>query len=319
MDTIRSYLDNMFAGLPRTERVKRLRNELLSNMEERYLDLKSQGKTENEAIGIVISEFGNIDELFAELNIQKGDAPLPEATPEQVESYFACVRQSARSIAWGVFLCIMGPAMLILFNQLFGAGFMGVSNQSAPMLALIPLFLCVVPGVGMLIYGGMRLDVYKKLETDMLMPAAVRAKLESEMEAYHPSFIRSIIIGVGLCVLCPVPLFAFAAFGDAIAPYGMVILLLFVACGVQLFIRSGMLHESYQKLLKTGDYKVVKNKNDKVVSIVASIVWPLATAVFLFCGFVYNLWGTAWIIFPILGILFGIFSNVYNKVKGYED
>lgn len=318
MDTIRSYLDNMFAGLPRTERVQRLRSELFSNMEERYSDLKSQGKTENEAIGIVISEFGNIDELLAELNIQKGDANLPEATPEQVENYFGCVRESARSIAWGVFLCIMGPAMLILFSQLFGAGFMGVSAEAAPILGLIPLFLCVVPGVGMIIYGGMRLEAYKKLETETLIPAGIRVKLESELEAFRPSLIRSIIIGVSLCVLCPVPLFAFAAIGNDVAPYGVVVLLLSVACGVQFFIRSGMRHEGYEKLLKIGDYKISK-KESKVVSIVGSIVWPLAVAAFLFCGFVYNLWGTAWIIFPILGILFGIFSSVYKKVKGYED
>ena len=46
-----------------------LKEEILSNMEEKYRELKKQGHSENEAIGTVISEFGNIDELVRELGI----------------------------------------------------------------------------------------------------------------------------------------------------------------------------------------------------------------------------------------------------------
>jgi hypothetical protein len=62
MNTIRNYLDNMFLGLPDTEEVIRAKKELLTMMEDKYNELKDSGKAENEAIGIVISEFGNLDE-----------------------------------------------------------------------------------------------------------------------------------------------------------------------------------------------------------------------------------------------------------------
>ncbi|KAA2299884.1 hypothetical protein FY526_27475, partial [Clostridioides difficile] len=65
METIMVYLENMFAGLPKTPEVEHLKQELLSGMEDKYLELKREGKSENEAIGIVISEFGNIEELTA--------------------------------------------------------------------------------------------------------------------------------------------------------------------------------------------------------------------------------------------------------------
>ena len=70
MDTIKTYLDNMFLNLPKTDEINTLKNDLLNNMEDKYNELKTQGKTENEAIGIVISEFGNIDELINEMGIK---------------------------------------------------------------------------------------------------------------------------------------------------------------------------------------------------------------------------------------------------------
>ena len=59
METIRTYLENLFAQLPETPELVRLRDDMLRTMEDKYEALKSEGKSENEAVGIVISEFGN--------------------------------------------------------------------------------------------------------------------------------------------------------------------------------------------------------------------------------------------------------------------
>ena len=63
METIRNYLESMFADLPNTAAVLKAKQELYSMMEDKYTELREEGKAENEAIGIVISEFGNLDEL----------------------------------------------------------------------------------------------------------------------------------------------------------------------------------------------------------------------------------------------------------------
>lgn len=63
MDTIRSYVEGMFTSLPKTPEMEQLKDEILANMEDKYNELKARGCSENEAIGSVISDFGNIDEL----------------------------------------------------------------------------------------------------------------------------------------------------------------------------------------------------------------------------------------------------------------
>ena len=70
METIKLYLENMFMNLPAGEKVDKAKRELPAMMEDKYNELKADGKTENEAVGIVISEFGNLDEIAEEHGIK---------------------------------------------------------------------------------------------------------------------------------------------------------------------------------------------------------------------------------------------------------
>lgn len=63
METIKNYLETMFASLPNTSSVRKAKSELLQMMEDKYNELIAEGHSENEAVGIVISNFGNLDEL----------------------------------------------------------------------------------------------------------------------------------------------------------------------------------------------------------------------------------------------------------------
>ena len=51
METIRNYLENMFLNLPNTPEVYKAKNELWQMMEDKYTELKAEGKSENEAVG----------------------------------------------------------------------------------------------------------------------------------------------------------------------------------------------------------------------------------------------------------------------------
>ena len=70
MEAIKNYLDSMFANLPNTAEVRRAKDELWQMMEDKYGELIAEGKTENEAVGTVISEFGNLSELAEDLGLE---------------------------------------------------------------------------------------------------------------------------------------------------------------------------------------------------------------------------------------------------------
>ena len=62
METIKNYLESMFRNLPNTSEVIKAKNELLQMMEDKYTELRREGKSENEAVAKVIAEFGNIED-----------------------------------------------------------------------------------------------------------------------------------------------------------------------------------------------------------------------------------------------------------------
>ena len=81
MEALKEFLENMFRGVDETEEVLRAKAELLQMMEDKYDTLVADGKNENEAVGIVISEFGNFQEIADELGISdavKGAAGMQD-------------------------------------------------------------------------------------------------------------------------------------------------------------------------------------------------------------------------------------------------
>ena len=54
MQAIRNYLETMFMNLPNTPEVLRAKEELWQMMEDKYTELKNEGKSDNEAVGTVI-------------------------------------------------------------------------------------------------------------------------------------------------------------------------------------------------------------------------------------------------------------------------
>ena len=71
METIKNYLDAMFLKLPDTYETKRAKKDLYAMMEDKYEELLKEGMAENEAVGTVISEFGNLDEIASDLGLEK--------------------------------------------------------------------------------------------------------------------------------------------------------------------------------------------------------------------------------------------------------
>ena len=69
MDTITTYLDSLFASLPYNDKTRQAKADMLANMRDYYRDLLREGKSEEAAIGAVISAFGSIDELRADLGM----------------------------------------------------------------------------------------------------------------------------------------------------------------------------------------------------------------------------------------------------------
>ena len=113
MDAIKSYLENMFLHLPKTAEVLRAKEELAQMMEDKYNQLRSEGRTDNEAVGQVISEFGNLAELAGTLGIPQEvkdlevDTKQITLTDAEVERYIKVSKETGRQVALGVAIILL--------------------------------------------------------------------------------------------------------------------------------------------------------------------------------------------------------------------
>lgn len=161
METMKSYLDGMFAKLPNTPDVTRAKNELWQMMEDKYNELISDGVSDNEAVGTVISEFGNLDEIATELgidNIMEGTSVVRQRIIglEEAKQYLAATRKHAGQVALGVLLCIISVCGPILSDALSFSGVLGVTV----------MMVCIGLAIVQFVYASVMMQKWGYMKTE---------------------------------------------------------------------------------------------------------------------------------------------------------
>lgn len=160
METIRNYVEALFAPLPQTADILKLKIDMLANLEEKYNALRAEGKGEHEAVGLVVASIGSAEELRAELGIENeaaapaepGASRQPEIDPALREEYRAYLDRKHLLIAVAVALFILSPIARNFFD--------GISNIF--LLGQFLMFVCIGVGVALIILACRRDNYYKR-------------------------------------------------------------------------------------------------------------------------------------------------------------
>ena len=319
----------MFAQLPNTPEVWRAKDELLQMMEDRYNDLLSEGKSENEAVGAVIAEFGNLEEVAESLGIrsfvgsQNPQADLPEFTLQDAEEMIDDRSLTAFLRGLGVFFFIICPVGYILSESFF---------PSLGMLAggFLFMMICIVAGIGLMIYCGVMDNKWKGVRN-----GGYRIDYQTASEVYEQKeqfrVTRALLkaIGIILIVICFVP----AAVMDELHLSGKLenglggaMLFLMIAAGVLMLVFSSGRNRVYDEILKMNDRSTIAGSNvprgdDEVVytnervASVMSVYWHTVTCIYLAWSFLTFHWWKTWIIWPIAAIIQSLIKSVYGEKK----
>ena len=70
MNRIEEQVNRLFHDIPDSDRKKQLMQEITQNLEEKVSDLIAQGKAKEDAINKAIVDFGDIDDIKAELFVK---------------------------------------------------------------------------------------------------------------------------------------------------------------------------------------------------------------------------------------------------------
>lgn len=106
---------------------------------------------------------------------------------------------------------------------------------------------------------------------------------------------------------------------DELAICTVGILLAIVSIASNLFVRSGIIMGSYQKLLQEKEYTVEQKKAGKVIDKVAAIYWMIVVAGYLGWSFATMRWEFTWIVWPVAGVLFAAVVTIIKVVMKVEE
>lgn len=325
METIFNYLENMFLQLPKTPEVLRAKQELGNMMEDKFQELIAEGRKENEAVGIVISEFGNLEELAEELgisqvvnhqNVERDTSRYVDR--EEAEAFIEMSRRTSIWVSFGVMLCILSPCALIYLGTLQDYSKNGISDGMIVLFGLIPLLLLVAIAVVMFCWNGMKMEKYEYMKKENFqMDAAFKEVLKQRQEQEKPKATLKLIIGILLCIFSVMPLLVVGAMfdDDLYAAYALIFLLVMVSVSIWFFIAGGSTVNSLKILLQEEEFSKEGKKSQKLMDVIGGIYWPIATVIYLGWSFWTMDWGFTWIVWPIAGILYGVIASICNIVQ----
>ena len=245
------------------------------------------------------------------------DLPLRQISMEDANAYLDAKREEARLVAPGVMLCILSPVLLLVLLGLREYyGFM--TEMQATGIGLAVLIGLVAWAVLLFVRAHTIASPYEVYEREGIDTAYGVDGLVRERKAqYAPTHTRRLAVGIMLCVLSPLPLFLIMAIGkdDPRMVSAVGALLVIVAVGVYLIVRTSILNGAMNVLLEEGDYtreqKIENHRNEPF----SGIFWSACVVLYLLPSFLTNAWDKTWIIWPIAGVCYGLLLAILKVTR----
>ncbi len=323
METIRNYLESMFRGLPQTDKVMKAKSELLQMMEDKYTELIRSGKTENEAVGEVIQNFGNLEDLAEDLGIMDilhqtkySDVQRRKVSFEEITEYIAAKKRAILMRAAGIFLCINCVVFPILTDALHINDIVGV----------VLMFVAIGAGVVLMCLCNASLEQWRYIRNEPCSIDAVSIDyLKNKIRDFTPTYSVLSSVGVLLCILCFIPAAIFDELGGRFMDdLSGALLFVFVGAGVFMMVYAKQIKKTYHRLLNLNDQidfeedekKSIEKIQNKNVRAIMSAYWSVVTCIYLCVSFLTFRWELTWLIWPIAAAVNTIIRAIYTVNDG---
>lgn len=238
-------------------------------------------------------------------------------TLEEANEYLALRKSASVRIAFATFLCILSVIPLIILGGAAALPEPPFSENTAGGLGMAIMLLLAAAAVGIYVCTGLQSAKYGFLEKEPFETEyGVSGAVGERKKAFHDTYVKCNIIGVCLCVLSPIGLFASAIYGDDFFSVLMLCAMLFTAgVGVVFLIAAGVRGSAMDKLLKVGKYSGDRRlpRLKKVVSAAYWLVAVAAAMLWMFFDKSYNSY--FWVIFQVAGVLFPTVLGVCGLIE----
>ena len=261
------------------------------------------------------------DEIEEQAAALVEESPLRRVTMGQAADYLALRKAAAPKIAIATALCIISPVTLILLAGMSEVQRFHITENAASGIGLCVLLGLVALAVSIFLRTGAEAKEFRFLEEEPFETEyGVEGMVRQRQREYKDTHTRLVTVGVVLCVLAAVPLFAAMCISGSDLLYiaAVCALLVLVAIGCLALVTAGVYQGAMEQLLEEGDYTRPQKKHHKLRGTVTMIYWLAATAVFLL--YTYGPHGNgqprySWIIWAVAGVLYAAVMGLVRIIS----
>ena len=261
------------------------------------------------------------DEIEEQAAALVEESPLRRVTMGQAADYLARRRAAAPKVSFAVLLCIVSPVTLLLLAAMSEVQRFPISGNAAAGIGLCVMLVLLAVAVSIFLRADADVRDYRFLEEEPFETEyGVEGMVRQRQQEYKDTHTRLVTVGVVLCVLAAVPLFAAMCISGSDLLYiaAVCALLVLVAIGCLALVTAGVYQGAMEQLLEEGDYTRPQKKHHKLMGTVTMIYWLTATAVFLL--YTYGPHGNgqprySWIIWAVAGVLYAAVMGIVRIIS----
>ena len=238
---------------------------------------------------------------------------------EEANAFLSVKAETSKTIAGATFLCILSPVCLLLLGAASEIASLNVSENTAGGIGMIVMLVMVAIAVAIFIHSGSKTAPYEYLEKEVFETEyGVTGMVKERRDQFKSDYVRSNMIGACLCVTALIPLFGGVVINednDLLMALMLCISFVIAGIGVVFFITVGIIWESFKKLLQEGDYTRTKKEHRSFQSVITTVYWLVATAIYLSFSLPTESWKEGWIVWVIAAVLFPAVIAIANAIE----
>lgn len=251
-----------------------------------------------------------------QLNSSNDIPTLRRVSMEEANAFLSIKSKTAKTIAYATFLCILSPIALLMLGAI-NESTPGILNEDiAGGIGMIVLIIFAAIAAVMFILSGNKTAPFAYLEKEKFETEyGVSGMVKERKAQYKDLHTKNNIAGTCLCITALIPLFVGAiidADNDLFLTIMLSLSFLIAGVGVICFIKTGIIWESYEKLLQEGEYSIENKEKPSIATAVYTAYWIIATAIYLGYSLSSNNWGQSWIIWVVAGVMFPAIIAITN-------
>ena len=320
MKIIKDYIEVLFLQVPVTAETLKVKEDLLNTAEDHFEGLIAEGVSEKEAIGIVISEFGSIDDILMELELDKvqldAEEPIEQAAGflslDEVTEHWSELRSHITSMGIGLSIIVFGFACLPFLEYGYGGILTTVTL----------LFIFFLWGTGFLIFAIHLLDYRKQIRQlkDYSISEEVFTFTELQMERYRKSYHVGLTLGF-LAFLFSLPIL-FILSSWFISTLGIFFFFLLFGAGSFLICYVSLIQNGFKRIINMYTKKEKRRRRmikKGPVTFNEDLFWVSVVIIYFAFSFMFSAWLYSWLIFLVGFVVSELIKSKHSRQQAMEN